>query len=243
MVVFKITNNETNKNYIGTSFNDAFQRFEQYVDAAGEGLDFPLYEDIRTYGADAFSVEELFETNDKEELYELEQDYVAIYSGVSLRGYKIGQSTAKPVFTGFGSKAKFDANGVSTAEVPKKTTRKTTKKADTASAKAAASAIKKPSSLFGELIGEDRLDGPSSATFEDVKKPSTISRPSNKSKTAPSKASIQKMLREAEKSAKQEREEKLKSAQQDQAEEMALIMAKIDMTSKSATSAFRRRKS
>jgi hypothetical protein len=51
------------------------------------------------------------------------------------------------------------------------------------------------------------------------------------------------MLREAEKSAKQEREEKLKSAQQDQAEEMALIMAKIDMTSKSATSAFRRRKS
>ena len=60
MVVFKITNNETNKNYIGTSFNDAFQRFEQYVDAAGEGLDFPLYEDIRAYGADAFSVEELY---------------------------------------------------------------------------------------------------------------------------------------------------------------------------------------
>lgn len=240
MVVFKITNNETNKNYIGTSFNDAFQRFEQYVDAAGEGLDFPLYEDIRTYGADSFSVEELYETNDKEELYELEQDYVAIYSGVSLRGYKIGQSTAKPVFTGLGSKAKFDANGVSTAEVPKKTTRKTAKKAEP---KAAAPTIaKKPSSLFGELIGEDRLDGPSSATFEDAKKPSTISRPSTKSK-APSKASIQKMLREAEKSAKQEREEKLKSAQQDQAEEMALIMAKIDMTSKSATSAFRRRKS
>ena len=240
MVVFKITNNETNKNYIGTSFNDAFQRFEQYVDAAGEGLDFPLYDDIRTYGADSFSVEELYETSDKEELYELEQDYVAIYSGVSLRGYKIGQSTAKPVLTGFGKKAKFDANGVSTAEVPKKTTRKTTKKAEPKTV--ATPTVKKPSSLFGELIGEDRLSGPSTASFEDATKPSTISRPTNTKSKAPSKASIQKMLREAEKSAKLEREEKLKSAQQEQAEEMALIMAKIDITSKSATSAFRRRK-
>jgi len=241
LVVFKITNNETNKNYIGTSFNDAFQRFEQYVDAAGEGLDFPLYEDIRTYGADSFSVEELYETSDKEELYELEQDYVAIYSGVSLRGYKIGQSTAKPVLTGFGKKAKFDANGVSTTEVPKKTTRKTTKKATTATKKVPVVA-KKASSIFGELIGEDRLDGPSTVSIEDVKKPTTISKPSSSSK-APSKASIQKMLREAEKSAKSERDEKLKSAQQEQSEEMSLIMAKIDMTSKSATSAFRRRKS
>lgn len=240
MVVFKITNNETNKNYIGTSFNDAFQRFEQYVDAAGEGLDFPLYEDIRTYGADSFSVEELYETSDKEELYELEQDYVAIYSGVSLRGYKIGQSTAKPVLTGFGKKAKFDANGVSTTEVPKKTTRKTTKKADAASKKVPVVA-KKASSIFGELIGEDRLDSPSTVSIEDVKKPTTISKPS--ASKAPSKSSIQKMLRDAEKSAKSDRDEKLKSAQQEQSEEMSLIMAKIDMTSKSATSAFRRRKS
>ncbi|MCW8355253.1 hypothetical protein N5P32_04800 [Marinomonas pontica] len=57
-----------------------------------------------------------------------------------------------------------------------------------------------------------------------------------------SKASIQKMLNEAERASKKEREEKLKSQQQEEAEEMALIMAKIDVTSKSATSAFRRRK-
>ncbi|WP_418138873.1 hypothetical protein AB8616_06985 [Marinomonas sp. RS-M-Aa-14] len=50
------------------------------------------------------------------------------------------------------------------------------------------------------------------------------------------------MLNEAERAAKKEREEKLKSQQQAEAEEMALIMAKIDVTSKSATSAFRRRK-
>jgi len=50
------------------------------------------------------------------------------------------------------------------------------------------------------------------------------------------------MLREAEKAAKKEREDKLKAQQQAEAEEMALIMAKIDITSKSAMSAFRRRK-
>ena len=60
---------------------------------------------------------------------------------------------------------------------------------------------------------------------------------------AKSKASIQKMLNEAERVAKKEREEKLKAQQQAEADEMALIMAKIDVTSKSATSAFRRRKS
>lgn len=50
------------------------------------------------------------------------------------------------------------------------------------------------------------------------------------------------MLNEAERASRKEREEKLKHQQQAEAEEMALIMAKIDVTSKSATSAFRKRK-
>lgn len=237
MIVFKITNNETNKHYIGTSFNDAFQRFEQYVDAAAdEGLSFPLYDEIRQYGPDNFAVEELFETQDKEELYELEQDYLTIYNADSLRGYKIGQTSAKPAAFQFGKKAMFDTNGVSTAVVEKKTTRKTPAKA-AASAKVELPPQQKTSvsSLFGELIGEDRLDGPSMAKVEDVKKPSAVTRPK-------SKAAIQKMLREAEKKSKAEREEKLRTAQQEQAGEMARIMAKIDMTAKSSSASFRRRR-
>ena len=120
MVVFKITNNISGKHYIGTSFNSGFQRFEQYVEATSEGLDFPLYNDIRENGVDAFTVEELFETSDKEELYELETDYISIYNGESLRGYKIAQTAEKSVNLNFGKKALFDANGVSTAEQPKK---------------------------------------------------------------------------------------------------------------------------
>ncbi|CUB05908.1 GIY-YIG nuclease family protein [Marinomonas fungiae] len=251
MVVFKIINNVTGKHYVGTSFNSGFQRFEQYVEAANEDLDYPLYEEIRTHGVDAFTVEELFETSDKEELYELEQDYIAIYNADSLRGYKIGQTTAKVKSFDFGKKAMFDTNGNSTAEpVKKPSARKAA-----ASAKKAAEMPKvalpkdapKPTaaSFFGELIGEDRLDTPASIEVEDPTKPSTIKRttaPATKTATTRSSSSIQKMLREAEKQAKAERAEELRKKQAEQADEMALIMAKLDVTAKSATSAFRRRK-
>ncbi|MFD1384969.1 hypothetical protein ACFQ45_16500 [Rhodanobacter aciditrophus] len=240
MVVFKITNNVTGKHYVGTSFNSGFQRFEQYVEAANENLDYPLYEEIRAHGVDAFSVEELYETRDKEELYELEQDYISIYNAESLRGYKIGQTANKASQLNFGKKAMFDTNGVSTAEQPKKTPgrKAATKKTEVHQVALPKKDEPKPtaSSFFGELIGEDRLDSPAASKMEDPTKPSSVKR------TTRSQSSIQKMLREAEKQAKQERAEKLKAAQQEQADEMALIMAKLDVTSKSVNSAFRRRK-
>ncbi|MEP3349609.1 MAG: GIY-YIG nuclease family protein [Marinomonas sp.] len=231
MVVFKITNNISGKHYIGTSFNSGFQRFEQYVEATKEGLDFPLYNDIRESGIEAFIVEELFETSDKQELYELETDYISIYNGESLRGYKIAQTAEKSVNLNLGKKALFDANGVSTAEQPKRT-RKTAVKKTVELPKKTVEATPTAKSFFGELISEERLDVPAEKVA-DKKKPVTRTK---------SKASIQKMLNEAERASKKEREEKLKLQQQAEAEEMALIMAKIDVTSKSATSAFRKRK-
>jgi len=231
LVVFKITNNITGKHYIGTSFNSGFQRFEQYIEATNEGLDFPLYNDIRENGVEAFAVEELFETSDKQELYELETDYISIYNGESLRGYKIAQTAEKAVNLNTGKKALFDANGVSTAEQPKKT-RKTAVKKTVKLPKKTLEPTPTTQTFFGELIGEERLDI-ATTTVEKKKAPARTK----------SKASIQKMLNEAEKASKKEREEKLKSQQQAEAEEMALIMAKVDVTSKSATSAFRRRKS
>ncbi len=104
MVVFKITNNISGKHYIGTSFNSGFQRFEQYIEATNGGLDFPLYNDIRESGVEAFTVEELFETSDKQELYELETDYISIYNGESLRGYKIAQTAEKAANLNTGKK-------------------------------------------------------------------------------------------------------------------------------------------
>lgn len=215
MVVFKITNNITGKHYIGTSFNSGFQRFEQYVEATNEGLDFPLYNDIREHGMEAFTVEELFDTSDKQELYELESDYLTIYNGESLRGYKIAQTAEKSVNLNLGKKAMFDANGVSTAE-PVKKPRKTAQKKTVELPQKAAEPKPTARSFFGELIGEDRLDSPAEPVKEEKKTPA---RPR-------SKASIQKMLNEAERAAKKEREEKLKQQQQAEADEMAMIMAK-----------------
>jgi hypothetical protein len=232
LVVFKITNNISGKHYIGTSFNSGFQRFEQYIEATNEGLDFPLYNDIRESGVEAFTVEELFETSDKQELYELETDYISIYNGESLRGYKIAQTTEKATNLNTGKKALFDANGVSTAEQPKKA-RKAAVKKTVALPKKTLEPTPTAHAFFGELIGEERLDVPTTTVTEKKKAP-----PRTKSK-----ASTQKMLNEAEKTSKKEREDKLKAQQQAEAEEMALIMAKIDVTSKSATSAFRKLKS
>ncbi|BFM48580.1 GIY-YIG nuclease family protein [Marinomonas sp. THO17] len=231
MVVFKITNHITGKHYIGTSFNSGFQRFEQYVEATNEGLDFPLYNDIRAHGVEAFTVEELFDTTDKKELYELESDYLAIYNADSLRGYKIAQTAEKNLNLHFAKKALFDANGVSTAE-PIKKMKKATEKKSVELPKKATDPTPKVRSFFGELIGEERLDSLAKPAKENKKSPTRTR----------SKASIQKMLKEAERAAKKEREEKLKRQQQAEADEMAIIMAKIDITSKSAASAFRRRK-
>lgn len=186
MVVFKITNTITGKHYIGTSFNSGFQRFEQYVEAANEGLDFPLYDDIREHDLSAFSVEELFETDDKEELYELEKDYVSIYNGESLRGYKIGQTTTKAATLSFGKKALFDSNGVSTAEQPKKTRKAATKKSVELPIKKEVEPKPTTRSFFGELIGEDRLDSPASAAkAADPKKPSEVSKVERPKSKAP----------------------------------------------------------
>lgn len=166
MVVFKITNNISGKHYIGTSFNSGFQRFEQYVEATNEGLDFPLYNDIRKSGVEAFVVEELFETSDKQELYELETDYISIYNGESLRGYKIAQTAEKSLNMNFGKKALFDANGVSTAEQPKKTRKAAVKKTVELPKKAVESAPT-AKSFFGELISEERLDTPAEKTVSE----------------------------------------------------------------------------
>lgn len=159
MVVFKITNNITGKHYIGTSFNSGFQRFEQYIEATNEGLDFPLYNDIRENGIKAFVVEELIETSDKQELYELETDYISIYNGESLRGYKIARIAEKTVKLNTGKKALFDANGISTTEQPKKTRKAAVKKPSPSTKKKLEPTTQ---AFIAELINKERLDIPTS---------------------------------------------------------------------------------
>ncbi|OMH25539.1 GIY-YIG nuclease family protein [Motiliproteus sp. MSK22-1] len=90
MVVFKILNKVTGKNYVGSCRGDIFERWELYARAADAGLDFPLYKDIREHGESQFSITELDFVEDREELKEIELFHTIELSARSLRSYKFG---------------------------------------------------------------------------------------------------------------------------------------------------------
>ena len=90
MVVFKILNKVTGKNYVGSCRGDIFERWELYARAADAGLDFPLYRDIREHGENQFSITELDFAEDREELKEIELFHTIELSARSLRSYKFG---------------------------------------------------------------------------------------------------------------------------------------------------------
>lgn len=88
MIVFTVTNKVTQQVYVGTTRDSADERWSQLVLAAGLPLDFPLYEEIRQYGAHNFIVQEWAEAETREELAELEQEAIASFNARSLRGYR-----------------------------------------------------------------------------------------------------------------------------------------------------------
>ncbi|MCL6416201.1 hypothetical protein MIB92_11110 [Aestuariirhabdus sp. Z084] len=97
MIVFTVSNRSTGKLYIGTTRNDLTLQWDKIVAAAEEGLDFPLYKEIRLHGADNFQVEEWDYTDDRHELATLEREALTTLGGESLRGYKTAIATKAPV--------------------------------------------------------------------------------------------------------------------------------------------------
>ena len=88
MIVFTITNKHTQQVYVGTTRDSADDRWSQLVLAASLPLDFPLYDEIRQYGADAFDVQEWAETDSRQELVALKEEALDSFNALSLRGYR-----------------------------------------------------------------------------------------------------------------------------------------------------------
>lgn len=88
MIVFTVTNKVTQQVYVGTTRESADDRWSQLVLAASLPLDFPLYEDIRQYGAHNFDVQEWAEASSREELIALEEEAIESFNAKSLRGYR-----------------------------------------------------------------------------------------------------------------------------------------------------------
>lgn len=88
--IYKITNNINNKVYIGQTTRTVSIRYKNHLYNAQRGRREHLYEAIRTYGGNNFSVETLAEAFSKEKLDELEIYYIAFYESRNpQKGYNI----------------------------------------------------------------------------------------------------------------------------------------------------------
>ena len=83
--IYKIINSENNKIYIGQTINSLDVRWKQHQNAARRGEKYKLYQAMRKYGIDNFSIQKIEEVPD-EKLNEREQYWIEHY-GSFQNGY------------------------------------------------------------------------------------------------------------------------------------------------------------
>ncbi len=96
LIIFTVTNQVTGQVYVGSTRNDLECQWEKMVAAAEQNMDYPLYREIRTQGADNFLVEEWDCTDERSELAMLEREAIDIFNARSLKGYKTSTVKIQP---------------------------------------------------------------------------------------------------------------------------------------------------
>ena len=87
MWIYKITNIQNNKVYIGQSIRPIEQRFKRHInDVLHNKLDTHFVRAIREYGVDSFKLEEIDSAKTQEELNKKEQYWIKYYNSVK-EGY------------------------------------------------------------------------------------------------------------------------------------------------------------
>lgn len=95
MWIYKITNIQNNKVYIGQSIRPINQRFQRHInDALNNILDTHFARAIRKYGKENFIIEEIDIANTQEELNEKEQYWIKYYNSV-IDGYNETDAISK----------------------------------------------------------------------------------------------------------------------------------------------------
>ena len=96
MIIFTVTNKTTSQVYVGSTRNSLPDQWEKMVAAAEQNLDYPLYQEIRAHGPDAFVVEEWDYIDNRDELNALEQEAIKTLNARSLKGYKTSTIKIQP---------------------------------------------------------------------------------------------------------------------------------------------------
>ena len=95
MWVYKITNIQNNKVYIGQTIRPIKQRFHRHLnDALNNVLDTHFARAIRKYGKDSFIIEKIDEAKTQEELNKKEQYWIRYYNSVK-EGYNETDAISK----------------------------------------------------------------------------------------------------------------------------------------------------
>lgn len=95
MWIYKITNIQNNKVYIGQTIRPIEQRFKRHLnDALHSVLDTHFARAIRKYGKDSFVIEEIDTATTQDELNEKEQYWIRYYNSVK-DGYNETNATSK----------------------------------------------------------------------------------------------------------------------------------------------------
>ena len=87
MWIYKITNIQNNKVYIGQTIRPIQKRFQRHInDALNNILDTHFARAIRQYGAESFTIEVIDTATDQNELNKKEQYWIQYYDSVN-KGY------------------------------------------------------------------------------------------------------------------------------------------------------------
>ena len=95
MYIYKITNIQNNKVYIGQTIRPIEQRFRRHInDALNNVLDTHFARAIRKYGKDSFTIEQIDTASNQEELNKKEQYWIHYYNSVN-EGYNETDAISK----------------------------------------------------------------------------------------------------------------------------------------------------
>ena len=119
MWVYKITNIQNNKVYIGQTIRPIEKRFQRHVnDALNNILDTHFARAIRQYGAENFTIEVIDTATDQNELNKKEQYWIQYYNSVN-KGYNETDAMSKSGGNTYQSKTKEEMDKIMASDVVK----------------------------------------------------------------------------------------------------------------------------
>ena len=112
MWIYKITNIQNNKVYIGQTIRPIQKRFQRHInDALNNILDTHFARAIRQYGAESFTIEVIDTATDQNELNKKEQYWIQYYDSVN-KGYNETDAISKCGGNTYQSKTKEEMENI-----------------------------------------------------------------------------------------------------------------------------------